>query len=214
MIKLTALDAERNILIASKGVRETAVLIGCAKATVQRWIKKGAINGKFLCVPDDQLNDYLSMPEETYRRIFHTAQKVILCNERGIPVHRFATMVECAEFLNTTVGVVEYRLRSGAKIGEWTPMLSDANHNTRRIEKQCKYKRHYTDTFVPYRTIRGKILITPCPYRDWDNGNRPLVGSANCVACTSFRGKDRENQIVRCAIKKNRDKETWKTNRS
>lgn len=214
MPKLTALDSERNILISSVGIKEAAALIGCSKSTVQRWKEKGAINGKYLFVPDNQLNHYLSMPAEVYGHIFYASKKVILCDEQGTPVHRFTTVAECAQFLNTAVGVVTFRILSGAKINKWTPMFCDASPSIKRIEKQCKYKKHDTDTFVPYQTVKKKILITPCPYRDWDNGNRPLVGSANCAACTSFRGKDRENQNVRCAIKKNRDKEIWKKNRS
>ena len=49
---------------------------------------------------------------------------------------------------------------------------------------------------VEYQLSAGCICITPCPYRD---SPKPKVGSAACMNCTSFHGRNRVTQQVACS---------------
>lgn len=49
---------------------------------------------------------------------------------------------------------------------------------------------------IPYEVKSVRICITPCPFVEHP---KPLVGSASCQACTSFRGLDKVNHQVACA---------------
>lgn len=51
---------------------------------------------------------------------------------------------------------------------------------------------------VPYKTLSGRICITPCPYKCGGPADRPFVGSMNCEMCTCFVSKDRKSQTVEC----------------
>lgn len=50
-------------------------------------------------------------------------------------------------------------------------------------------------TLVSYEMTAERICITPCPYRE---SPRPKVGSAACMKCGSFHGRNRSTLQVAC----------------
>lgn len=49
---------------------------------------------------------------------------------------------------------------------------------------------------VNYELAAGRICITPCPYQE---APKPKVGSAACMKCISFHGRNRLTQQVACS---------------
>lgn len=49
---------------------------------------------------------------------------------------------------------------------------------------------------VSYELTAGRICITPCPYRE---SPKPKIGSADCLDCPSFHGRNRHTQQVACS---------------
>lgn len=52
---------------------------------------------------------------------------------------------------------------------------------------------------VSYELANGRVCITPCPYRD---APKPKIGSALCLSCGSFHGRNRVKQQVACGAAK------------
>lgn len=50
-------------------------------------------------------------------------------------------------------------------------------------------------TLVSYEMTAERICITPCPYRE---APKPKVGSAACMKCGSFHGRNRSTLQVAC----------------
>ena len=59
-------------------------------------------------------------------------------------------------------------------------------------------------SIIHYETISGHICVTPCPHLE---APKPKVGSALCVGCPSFHGRNRTRQEVACG---NSVKKSWK----
>lgn len=57
---------------------------------------------------------------------------------------------------------------------------------------------------VSYELTAGRICITPCPYRE---SPKPKVGSADCLDCPSFHGRNRYTRQVACSAVYG---QTWK----
>ena len=57
---------------------------------------------------------------------------------------------------------------------------------------------------VSYELTAGRICITPCPYRE---SPKPKVGSAECLNCQSFHGRNRRTLQVACSAVYG---QTWK----
>lgn len=49
---------------------------------------------------------------------------------------------------------------------------------------------------IQYELAAGRVCITPCPYRE---SPKPKVGSALCLSCTSFHGRNRVRQQIACS---------------
>ena len=55
-------------------------------------------------------------------------------------------------------------------------------------------------TIIPYRTKHERLCITPCPVIT--ASERPFVGCAKCVLCSSFKGRNRKTKEIACKKKK------------
>lgn len=51
-------------------------------------------------------------------------------------------------------------------------------------------------TILSYELISDRVCVTPCPYKD---APKPKVGSALCMACGSFHGRNRSKKQVACS---------------
>jgi hypothetical protein len=49
---------------------------------------------------------------------------------------------------------------------------------------------------IAYSTRLERICITPCPYKE--GTRKVMVGSLQCEACRSFRGKKRNEHLIAC----------------
>ena len=58
-------------------------------------------------------------------------------------------------------------------------------------------------SIVHYELSVGRICITPCPYKEMP---KPMVGSARCLGCPSYHGRNRTKQQVACSAVNGR---TW-----
>lgn len=59
-------------------------------------------------------------------------------------------------------------------------------------------------SIIHYETIAGHICVTPCPHLE---APKPKVGSALCLRCSSFHGRNRTRQEVACG---DSVKKSWK----
>lgn len=51
---------------------------------------------------------------------------------------------------------------------------------------------------MKYETKFKLVCITPCMIRDNLDGNRPMIGSAQCHKCSNFISQDCKKKIVTC----------------
>ena len=72
---------------------------------------------------------------------------------------------------------------------------SHRNLNKIRMEKSVKKKVNHT---IKYEVRHKLVCITPCPFSESED--RPKVGSARCVNCSSFVEKNTEAKEVYCGF--------------
>ena len=72
----------------------------------------------------------------------------------------------------------------------------------KREKKRHEYKSDDVElnrekyTIVPYKVRNLRVCITRCAYRDYP---QPLVGSAECVKCRYFKGRNKKTHEVACS---------------
>lgn len=198
--RIAILDENRTVKGVFNTSKEAAQAAGVSRCSVSRLIEKRTING-VLFIYYNNIGTFLGMTEEEYSTLFNSCYRVIMYDSKGNLCHRFTSVKDCASFLGVSTGLVDYRIRRGLKIGQYIPTYNNDEPPRVKVREKStySYKKKDTDTFVHYEKQRNVFLITPCPYRDWDEGKRPFVGSARCASCSSFRGNDKQNQTVRCA---------------
>lgn len=200
IVETAILDEKRTVKGVFRTLSEAAQAVRVSRCTVPRILEKKAVNG-VLIIRYNNIGKFQNMTEEEYSTLFNSCYRVVLYDSMGNLCRRFFTVVDCARFLGMNVGVVDYRIHHGLGIGKYMPAFNNQKRPQFKTKKisTCSYKKKDTDTFVHYEKQRNVFFITPCPYRDWEDGNRPFVGSARCASCGSFRGNDRQEQKVRCA---------------
>ena len=122
----------------------------------------------------------------------------------------FASMKDAEIITKMSSATIDYRLAKGGDVRGLTfrRCIPDEKEAFERIAqpKKGKEKEIARDTFdmekaggkfnvVDYRLMDGCICITPCPYRE---APKPKVGSAACMRCGSFHGRNRTTLQVAC----------------
>ena len=137
--------------------------------------------------------------------------KEIIVEKEGKVIAVFASMKDAEILTKMSSGTIDYRLSKGGEVRGLTfryciPAEIEAFDKI-ASPKKGKEKEIAYDTFdmetagkkynvVDYQLATGRICITPCPYRD---APKPKVGSAACMNCTSFHGRNRLTQQVACS---------------
>lgn len=123
----------------------------------------------------------------------------------------FASMKEAEMLTKMSSATIDYRLSKAGEVRGLTfrYCIPDEIEAFDKIAspKKGKEKEIAYDTFdmetarkkytiVDYQLATGHICITPCPFRD---APKPKVGSAACMDCSSFQGRNRLTQQVACS---------------
>lgn len=137
--------------------------------------------------------------------------KQIIVEKDGKVIAVFASMKDAETLTKMSSATIDYRLTKGGEVRGLTfrYCIPDEVEAFERIvsPKKGKEKEIAYDTFdmeeankkynvVNYELAAGRICITPCPYRE---APKPKVGSAACMECTSFHGRNRLTQQVACS---------------
>lgn len=203
MKKIAVLDAKRNLVGVYGNIAEAALETGCNRSSVIYKINKMFHRG-LLFVHYDLLPDFLNMPMEKFESYQPSCKSrgVELYDAEGNVIQTFPSCTLCADFLGISVGRLYYRMSRHSAVNGLYPRPKDSAVRKPIPVKRQSYTHRTkpTDSILHYEKQRGIFCITPCPFKDWDDGNRPFVGSGKCAMCSSFRGKDEENQTVRCSF--------------
>lgn len=106
----------------------------------------------------------------------------------------FESLSEAGRAFGLTTATVAYHVKRGTPINGYRLV-------TRQLVAHKNVKDKGIDgegNLVRYDTSQIHVCITPCPYAE---APKPMVGSASCMRCSCFLGKDTEKKIVRCKFK-------------
>lgn len=123
---------------------------------------------------------------------------------------KFARVKDAAKFAGITPSSMSHRISCGTVDGKgYYYIMDEGGELTKwqmyRARKKSYDKRNYLNEDVEldkekYRTIPYEVRnlresITPCPFKEYP---KPMVGSVQCVRCTSFRGRNKQSHEVAC----------------
>lgn len=123
---------------------------------------------------------------------------------------RFDTIKEAAKFAKMKSSTLAFRIKTRSKLLDGNgyhyemiePTEEELLRRVKRKEKQTERVFRSDDAvldtkyrIVTYQTRNLRECITPCPYRD---NPKPMIGSVNCVRCSSFRGRNKVTHQVAC----------------
>lgn len=106
----------------------------------------------------------------------------------------FDSLSEAARFFGLTTGTILYHVKRGTPVNGY--MLAYSNKETGKDVKDMGVEGEGYQ--VTYEVSDMLVCITPCPYVEEP---KPKVGSAYCMRCKHFLGKDMKRKIVRCNYK-------------
>ena len=143
--------------------------------------------------------------------------------EKGRKIIAIFASLEDAEILTgMNKASIEFRLEKGGVMKglRFRRCIPDEKEAFERISfpKKGKDREIALDTFdmeeagkkfnvVDYLLAAGRVCITPCPYRE---APKPKVGSAACMNCASFQGRNQLTRQVACSASNGR---IWKISR-
>lgn len=168
-----------------KTYKELAELLGVTRAAINRQIIKLGLSG-------------LAKPLNR-----KPVLKVDLC---GNVITRYNSVLDAAKENHCGHAAMIYRIRSGCIINNKIMFRferpEDEDFDIREWGcKRKKTKEAYKELDASkYRILSYEVrnqveCITPCPFREHP---RPMIGSAGCMKCSSFKGKDSINHQIAC----------------
>ena len=160
--------------------------------------EKGRGMGMFMSVSDAAKS--VGLTDKAIRHRIHAGMKTVDWT------YRYATPDETA-FIR--------QLASGVPKTDRSALIKELSQTKRRYKRkplkelECEGDRDWVllgkkYDIVPYEITAGRVCVTQCPYRE---APKPKVGSALCMACTSFHGRNRVRRQVACSAVKGK---TWK----
>ena len=119
----------------------------------------------------------------------------------------FNSVKEAALFAQVTSSTMSVRIKSCLPDSKgWMYTYADGiklpePRRKRTMPKRAEYKGDDVEldrekyNIIPYHVIHKRICVTPCPFmREPKN----LVGSGQCIKCSSFRGRNKKSHEVAC----------------
>lgn len=133
-------------------------------------------------------------------------------NEDGTVVKTYTTMQEASDTIGVKLCTLNYRFyhlipTGGLLYIQRTAYEKVMNNNLHEIfysrrnlnkireGKLCKKKVNHV---IRYEVRHKLVCITPCPFSEEDD--RPRVGSARCINCSSFVEKNPVTKEVSCGF--------------
>lgn len=128
---------------------------------------------------------------------------VIATDADGNVVATYPSIKEAGRALNLKAATISYRIRSGQYFkGIAYRFRTKADYTPYTTMEEADERPQLTDAFggqykiLAYSTRLERICITPCPYKE--GTNKAMIGSLQCEACRSFRGKKRNEHLIAC----------------
>lgn len=128
---------------------------------------------------------------------------VIATDADGNIVATYPSIKEAGRALNLKAATINYRIRTGKyyngisyrfKNGDdYTPYTTIVKDKVAPVPSDA-FSGQYR--IIAYSTRQKRICITPCPYKE--GARKVMVGSLQCEACRSFRGKKRNEHLIAC----------------
>lgn len=107
---------------------------------------------------------------------------------------RHTGIKHCAILYRIKVGLVKdglaFKFRNQEDIDSINPYYY---YKTKTLEDKELDKDKYK--IINYEVKNKRVSITPCPYKC---SPKPMVGSAACMECKSFKGRNRQKHEVAC----------------
>ena len=137
-------------------------------------------------------------------------KQIKIVNEEGVVLRRFYTIREAAHYYQVRPSTIIYHTNNRKTInGEQFLYDDEKTYMTQRVLTYRKpFLKNVNDgdeppkdidwskcNKVPYVVIHKHLCKTICPY---SLSPKPFVGSGNCLGCSHFRWRDKENHIVYC----------------
>lgn len=149
------------------------------------------------------------------------AMKAVVMEIGGVPQGRFDCTGDAARMFGITTSNMTNRIlkklvvnnvlfrypREGEDLSS-VPCLSphrmrkEKPQKVKRVKKRHEYKSDDVELdrekyiIVPYEVRDLRVCITKCTYREFP---QPLVGSADCVKCPFFKGRNKKTHEVACS---------------
>lgn len=135
------------------------------------------------------------------------SKEVIVCDADGNVIDQLPSVKETARRYGFAHASILYRIYTGCSKGGIVFRFADPNNpvneNLKRYgNKPVNFDDKLDDKYniLDYKTVNG-VCITPCPFKE---SPKPKVGSAACLKCRQFKGKDKTKHQVACAFSKYR----------
>jgi hypothetical protein len=141
---------------------------------------------------------------ETNKKNCGAPKKVVIATDAdGNIVATYPSIKEAGRALNLKAATISYRIRTGKFFKGLTYRFKNGDDYTPYTTMvESEFIPDPSDAFdgqykiLAYSTRQERICITPCPYKE--GTRKVMVGSLQCEACRSFRGKKRTEHLIAC----------------
>lgn len=123
----------------------------------------------------------------------------------GNILNRYESVSEVSKKKGFAHASIIYRIRTGCVRGGIMFAFENPEDNKPNGNNWCYIPKKPKDAkqaldaskykIVKYEVRNLRECITPCPFKEHP---RPMVGSAGCMECSSFRGRDNKSHLVAC----------------
>lgn len=107
------------------------------------------------------------------------ARSIVVKNSEGEIIERYKSVCEASRAFDVTYPTIAF----------WIKKQKVINGNTIHYEKERIEPKTVTETYVKeihtleYKTINGKVCISPCPFLQ---APKPMIGSGACKMCIHY----------------------------
>lgn len=133
-------------------------------------------------------------------------RKILIKNEKGEVVQSFDSVKQAAQHFGISATTMSYRAKTDYTKDGFTTCYETnrmpLGSKKKWIPKNYRFQDDNTEldrdkyAIVKYEVVHKRICITPCPFK---RAPKPLVGSASCLICSSFKGRNINSHEVACS---------------
>lgn len=134
----------------------------------------------------------------------NATKQVDVYDAEGNLIHEFDSISAASRYTGVKHCAILYRIKSGlVKDGMGFKFrnqedIDSLNPYPYYKIKSMEDKELDRDKYkiIQYEVKYKRVSITPCPFKE---SPKPMVGSASCMECKSFKGRNRQKHEVACS---------------